>query len=304
MNQIFIKQLTYKNHGQVYLYLVANFLYRKLFEQNLLSGLDYQLTADNFDGLVAISCQSQPASIQTITTLLNNLTFTEIDVKRALQQASCANQRRFQTDIQQLIEIFNQTTDWQSLDNFQSSQPISPKAWSFSAPALNFSPKINRQYQTFDVFYSLDQSVFTLKPLTCEIIQALQEIVSSILYHDPQTPACYQLATFWAEYQYEKSSDLVGLQQQLRFQRGQISSDQLTVRLSQILKQLTERDLAQCLFKKLQTGRTTLDYQTLFQASSQLVGSSYWGNIQLTDIREILDSLINNLTVQSTDSSQ
>lgn len=97
---------------------------------------------------------------------------------------------------------------------------------------------------------------------------------------------------------------MVGLQQQLRFQRGQISSDQLTVRLSQILKQLTERDLAQCLFKKLQTGRTTLDYQTLFQASSQLVGSSYWGNIQLTDIREILDSIVYNLTVQSADSPQ
>ncbi len=304
MNQIFVKQFTHKNYGQVYLYLVADFLYSKLFERNLLSGLDYNLTADNFDGLVIVACQSQPTLIQTIATLLNNLSFTKADIERATQQASCANQRRFQADSEQLMAIFNQNINWQSFDNLRSSQPISSEAWSFDAPALRFSPRINNQYQTFDIFYSLNQSVFDLKPLACEIIQALQEIVSSILYYDTQTPSCHQLATFWAEYQYEKYSDLVGLQQQLLFQQGKMSVEQLSIKISEIFKRLVEQNLTQRLFKKLQAGQTALDYQTLFQASGQIVGSSYWNSIRLADISKILDTVIANLTVRIADNTQ
>ena len=83
-----------------------------------------------------------------------------------------------------------------------------------------------------------------------------------------------------------------------------MSVEQLSIKISEIFKRLVEQNLTQRLFKKLQAGQTALDYQTLFQASGQIVGSSYWNSIRLADISKILDTVIANLTVRIADNTQ
>lgn len=75
------------------------------------------------------------------------------------------------------------------------------------------------------------------------------------------------------------------------------------VKLWQILQRLIERDLAQHLFDKLQSSQTALDCQTLFKASSQLVGSSYQDD-KIADLNKILEIIIANLEVQMADNTQ
>lgn len=294
MKNTFLKQLNHKNHGQVYMHVFYILLMKFLKQQNYIDGIDDLIELDNYDGIVILKSNND---ITKTLSQVNSLEITEQDLLRAITQMSCAHQRKITFDTTKLKQLLNNfhKNNWQAIANLQATRPIANQAWSYKSSEISISNKTNSNYQNLNVFYTTESTPTELKPATCEVIFAVKTFISSQMYCDSNFLACYEVANFWAEYQFEKNSDLVGIQQQVCFEKNhslQISDIEMLI-LNQ-LQNLKQSDFIQKLHRKLSSQKPNLDEATMFKASGQVVGHRYWDKISQSQ----LDSILNQLRIK------
>lgn len=305
-NLVLIKQLENKNYGELYMRAKCNAVIEELFDKKIIYGIDYSLSADNYDGVVIINCRyCQEKTRLAFSELMQTSNATE-KIEKAIFQMACAKQSEpTEVNIDKLEQIIHKydNTEWKNIEELTNTAPITHGAWERKVPFLGFSYEKSNNFYNFDIFYTLDQPIFELKPLTVAIIKNINDTICSILNFKNHAPACFLHNNFWAEYQYENKSNLVGLQQPITIYndtnlKKRETKEKLAKELSFIISELNKIDFVDKIFEKTKEFGTELNYHIMFPSSSQIVGKKYWQNIKRSDAENIYNNVIRNIEIK------
>lgn len=305
-NLVLIKQLENKNYGELYMRAKCNAISEQLFNKKIIYGIDYFLSADNYDGVVVINCRYCQEKTQLAFSELIQTPNAAEKIEKAIFQMACAKQSDLtEVNIDKLKQIIHKhdSTEWKKLEELTNTAPITYGAWERKVPFLGFSNEKSNNFYNFDIFYTLDQPIFELKPLTVAIIKSIDDTIYSILNFKNHTLACFLHNHFWAEYQYENKSNLVGLQQPITIYKDaslkkRETKEKLAKELSFIISELNKIDFVDKFFEKTKEFGTELDYHTMFLASGQIIGEKYWQNIKRGNVENIYNDVIRNIEVK------
>ena len=304
-NLILTKQLENKNYGELYMRAKCNAVSEQLFDKKIIYGIDYFLSADNYDGVVVINCKyCQEKTQLTFLELIQTPNATE-KIEKAIFQMACAKQSKpVEVNINKLEQIIHKhdSTEWKKLEELTNTAPITYGAWERKMPFLGFSNEKSNNFYNFDIFYTLEQPIFELKPLTVAIIKNINDTVCSILNFKNHALACFLHNHFWAEYQYENRSNLVGLQQPITvYDNANLKKREILANLEKdiltIISDLNKINFVDKIFEKIKEFGTELDCHTMFLASGQIIGEKYWQNIKRNDVENIYKNIIANIDI-------
>lgn len=289
-----IKQSDNGIASHVYEHIVGNYLtieFARLGYQNL---LDYELTADTYDGIIVIRLEAYSRRVvNKFNFLLHTLTLDEDKIHIAIEQVQCEYERQEKIDFLKLTKFLDElhSQPWTPWNRFGLTKPIEHNnARMFMTSLGGFGQKTASSFQHFDFTYTIEDCPYELKTLAVYILQIIG--LNTIAHLNDELKYFYDTKDEWAEYQTlvgyshrisvrkSRRVSLETLQSYADKSRTELQTDRSIKKIARYIK----RDMAQPF--------PYFNRESIFAKSYQLMGAAEMDHMATAqNIRTILDKV-------------
>jgi hypothetical protein len=198
----YIKQSENSVVAHIYEHIVANQAISDLYNKGLFRLLDYELVAENFDGIIVIRVETYDRkTLGLIDKLIHTATFGALEIKNAIGQIEAEYKRKGEFDLKKLtgeLRMLDQLA-WTLSKDLVVTNPITKLARQSKTNVGGFTRSAKREFTSFEIVYTIEDLPFELKTIAIYLLQIVGFIQIDGFYLTFKQS--YDTGDEWAEYQ-------------------------------------------------------------------------------------------------------
>ncbi len=230
MNKTYIKQHSHQNISHAYEHVIIMLFEKIAYSKGLFRVLDYDWIAETHNGIVIATITTKSKMVLDLfKKVITKSVITDDEIIRAVNEISCEYQKQADYEVtglrKEILELHEKK--WSTLDSINTTAKLCEVNWKEECKNLVLGKKRKSDYAKYEFTYKFSNLKQELRPLAIYLMQSMAiSHIDHFYNRTPEFSGCYDMGDKWAEWQFERNSDLIGYSHVLIVSK----SDQINVR--------------------------------------------------------------------------